>query len=130
MILYSLAYKLANTRGIVVTLNSQGSVWCWHRSESVCVLGPTLALNGEARLLHHKVLAVRIQLAELRHGSLVGWFVFVDIFCLGLASTELLELRGTLIRLSKALCRRRPIENMGVLFLQLLKHFWAVLRLH
>ena len=81
-----------------------------------------------AWLLHHKVLAVSVQLPELRQRCLVG-FLFVHIFgdC---REALLLELRRTLIGLSRESLSRGPAKNMWVLFLQLLKHFGAVLRLH
>ena len=52
--------------------------------------------------LHHEVLAVRIQLTELRRKGLVALFLFVHILGLGRCASTLLELlHGPLIRLSE-----------------------------
>jgi hypothetical protein len=90
------------------------------------------ALASEAWLLHHKVLAVCIQLAEFhRKSRLVVRFLFVHIFCLGHTCHMLLctEFLRTLI-VSGVGVGWGPVENMWVLFLHLLKHFGAVLRRH
>jgi hypothetical protein len=89
-------------------------------------------LASEVRLLHHKVLAICIQLAEFdsRRRLVVG-FLFVYIFCC--SRTCILQLCTEFLRtliVGGVRVGRGPIENMWVLFLHLLKHFGAVLRRH
>ena len=90
------------------------------------------ALASEVRLLHHKVLAICIQLAEFdRRRRLVVGFLFVHIFCC--SRTRILQLCTEFLRtliVGGVGVGRGPIENMWVLFLHLLKHFGAVLRRH
>jgi hypothetical protein len=80
-------------------------------------------------LSHDEVLAVRIQLAVVCAvvSLVVRRFLFIDILLVNSILLFSHELSRSYVLLRSN--RRGRTENMWVLFLQLLKHFGAVLRL-